>query len=161
MRSVPVERELCAAMGGSCSAIGSTHSRVCPSLLEEPRSTLKSVRAGDPGKTPAHTPLVGLQLLERRLRDECERHVASVQVREQAVDAVGHRRAGRATGLVARAEHEVVDEQLGSPVEQLDERLLAVVRVEAVVLLHPHPRQLAAPLRDLVAEPGVLLFADE
>src|ERR671930_41358 len=84
-----------------------------------------------------------------------------MQVREQAVDAVGHRRAGRATGLVAWAEHEVVDEQLGSPVEQLDERLLTVVRVEAVLLLHPHPWQLASLLRELVAEPGVLLLADE
>ena len=55
----------------------------------------------------------------------------------------------------------LVGEQLGAPVEQLDERLLAVVRVEAVLLLHPHPRQLASQLRELVAEPGVLLFADE
>src|SRR6266511_1433495 len=82
-------------------------------------------------------------------------------VREDAVDGVGYRRTCRATGVVARSEHEVVDEQLGSPVEQLDERLLAVVRVDAVFLLHPHPRQLASLLRDLVAEPGVLLFADE
>jgi hypothetical protein len=66
-----------------------------------------------------------------------------VQVRDEAVDAVGHRRTGRAAGLVAGAEHEVVDEQLGSPVEQLDERLLTVVGVEAVVLLHRHPGQLA------------------
>jgi hypothetical protein len=84
-----------------------------------------------------------------------------MQVREQAVDAVGHRRAGRAAGLVARAEHEVVDEQLGSPVEQLGERLLTVVGVEAVLLLHRHPGQLASLLRDRVAESGVLLFADE
>src|SRR4029450_12014643 len=45
MRSVPVELALCAAMGGSCSAIDSTHSRVCPSLLEKPGAELKSVRA--------------------------------------------------------------------------------------------------------------------
>src|ERR671936_482921 len=84
-----------------------------------------------------------------------------VQVREQAVDAVGHRRTGWAAGLVARAEHEVVDEQLGSCIEELDQRLLAVVRVEAVLLLHPHPGQRASLPRELVAEPGVLLFADE
>src|ERR671936_2487277 len=84
-----------------------------------------------------------------------------MQVREQAVDAVGHRRAGRATGLVARAEHEVVDEQLGSCIEELDQRLLAVVRVEAILLLHPPPGELASLPRELVAEPGVLLFADE
>jgi hypothetical protein len=55
----------------------------------------------------------------------------------------------------------VVDEQLGSPVEELEERLLTVVRVEAVLLLHRHPGQLASLPRELVAEPGVLLFADQ
>jgi hypothetical protein len=55
----------------------------------------------------------------------------------------------------------VVEEQLRSPVEELEERLLTVVRLEAILLLHPHPRQLASLLRELVAEPGVLLFADE
>src|SRR6266536_5475789 len=84
-----------------------------------------------------------------------------MQVREQAVDAVGHRRTGRAAGLVAGAEHEVVDEQLRAPVEELAKWLLAVVRVEAVLLLHPHPGQLASKLGELVAEPGVLLLADE
>ena len=46
-------------------------------------------------------------------------------------------------------------------VEQLDKRLLTVVGVEAVLLLHRHPGQPASLLRDRVAEPGVLLFADE
>jgi hypothetical protein len=82
-------------------------------------------------------------------------------VRDDAVDAIGHRRTRRAAGLVGGTEHEVVDEQLGSPVEQLAERLLTVVRVEAVLLLHPHPRQLASLLGNRVTEPRVLLFADE
>jgi hypothetical protein len=55
----------------------------------------------------------------------------------------------------------VVDEQLGSPVEQLAKCLLAVVRVEGVVLLHRDPGQLASKLRELVTEPGVLLLAGE
>jgi hypothetical protein len=82
-------------------------------------------------------------------------------VREYAVHGVGDRRVHRATSVIARPEHEVVNQKLGSPVEQLAERLLAVVRIQAVVLLQPHPRQFTPPLRDLVAEPGVLLFADE
>jgi hypothetical protein len=53
----------------------------------------------------------------------------------------------------------VVDEQLRSSVEQLGERLLAVVGIEAVLLLHTHPGQLASLQRELVAEPGVLLLA--
>jgi hypothetical protein len=55
----------------------------------------------------------------------------------------------------------MVDEQLGAPVEQLAERLLAVVRVEAILLLHPHPRQLAPLPRELVAQPCVLLLVFE
>jgi hypothetical protein len=42
-----------------------------------------------------------------------------MQVREHAVDRIGDRRIDWAASLVARAEHEVVDEQLGPPVEQL------------------------------------------
>jgi hypothetical protein len=53
----------------------------------------------------------------------------------------------------------VVDEQLGASVQQLAERLLAVVRVEAILLLHPHPRQLAPLPREFVVESGVLLLA--
>jgi hypothetical protein len=80
---------------------------------------------------------------------------------EHPVDRVGDRGVDRATRLVAWAEHEVVDEQLGSAVEQLDERLLTVVGVEAVLLLHRHPRQLPSLLRKLVAESRMLLLANE
>jgi hypothetical protein len=82
-------------------------------------------------------------------------------VREHAVDGFGNRRVDREDGLVARAEHEVVDEQLGALVEKLDERLLTLIRVEAILLLHSHPRQLASKLGEVVAEPGVLFFAGE
>jgi hypothetical protein len=43
------------------------------------------------------------------------------QMRDDAVDRVGDRRVDRAPGLVGRPEHEVVDEELGSPIEQLGE----------------------------------------
>src|SRR5262245_64922898 len=82
-------------------------------------------------------------------------------MREHAVDGVGHRRVDRAARRVAWSEHEVVDEQLGSPVEQLRERLLAVVGVEAVLLLDRDPGQLASLPGEVVADPGVLLFAHE
>jgi hypothetical protein len=71
-----------------------------------------AARRRNPGHVPAHPPLVRLQLLERRLRDVNHRHVARVQMREGAVDRVSHRRTRRAACLVARAEHDVVDEQL-------------------------------------------------
>ena len=61
----------------------------------------------------------------------------------------------------SRAEHEVVDEQLRAAVEQLAQRLGALVGVEPVVLLNANPRQLAPLPRKLVAQPGVLLLAVE
>ncbi len=45
--SVPVSLALRAAIGGSCSSIGSAHSRVCSWLLEKPRSVLNSLLADD------------------------------------------------------------------------------------------------------------------
>src|SRR4029453_3496071 len=80
-------------------------------------------------------------------------------MREYSVDGVRDRRIHRVTRLVAGAEHEVVDEQLGSSVEQLTECLLSVVPFEGVLPPPPHPRQLGSLPRELVAEPGVLLFA--
>jgi hypothetical protein len=118
-------------------------------------------RRGHPGKAPAHPALVRLQLLERRLGHECERHVAGVQVREDAVDRVGDRRVDRAARFVARAEHEVVDEELRSPLEELAERLSPLGGVKSVVLVHRHPGQLTSLLGKLVTDSRVLLFADE
>jgi hypothetical protein len=83
--------------------------------------------------------------------DEEQRRVTGLHVGEDAVDRVGDRRVDRASGLIARTEHEVVDEQLGPSVEQLGERLLPVVRLEEVFLLHQHPGQVPTQLRDLVA----------
>ena len=54
--SVTVEPALCATIGGiPALSIGTNASRVCSSLLEKPRSKLKSVCADETqGKTPAH-----------------------------------------------------------------------------------------------------------
>src|SRR5215831_15061267 len=47
MTSVPESPALRAAIGGSCSRIGSTHARVRSSLNENPRSALNSLLADD------------------------------------------------------------------------------------------------------------------
>ena len=96
-----------------------------------------------------------------RLRHEEHRHVVRIQVRDEPIDAVRDRRVDRAAGLVTRAEHEVVDDQLTSAIEKLRKRARAVVGVEPVVLLDANPRQLASLARQLVAQPRVLLLADE
>src|SRR6266480_3435313 len=87
--------------------------------------------------------------------------VAFAQVRHPGVETVGGGRADGTAGLVLGAEHEVVDQQLRAPVEQLGERLLALVRVELVVLLDRDPRQLAPLACQLVVAARQLLLALE
>ena len=53
----------------------------------------------------------------------------------------------------------MVDEQLRAAFEELRQRFRPVVGVKPVLLLDPHPWQLTPLLRELVAEPGVLLLA--
>src|SRR5438876_422065 len=53
-----------------------------------------------PGETPAHPTLVRLQLLKRGLRNEGHRDVARLQMRDDAVNGVRDRRAGRAACLI-------------------------------------------------------------
>src|SRR6478736_518730 len=79
----------------------------------------------------------------------------------EPVDTVGDRRAARARLLGARREHEVVDEQLRAPVEELGQRPAPTGRVERVVLLDADPGQLLAGAGELVAPARVLLLALE
>src|SRR5262245_13263610 len=116
--------------------------------------------AGGPVEAPAHPPAVGQQLLERRVRDADHRDVAGLEVRQQAVEAVRGRRAGRTPRLVVRPEHEVVDDQLPAAVEQLRQRAFAVLGVQAILLLERDPWELAALLGNVVAEPRELLLAN-
>ena len=116
---------------------------------------------GCPVEAPAHPLAVGEQLLERRVRDADHRDVPGCEVREHAVEAVRRRRAGRAARRVVRPEHEVVDDELRAAVEQLRQRAFAILGVEAVLLLQRDPRELTALPGDIVAEPRVLLLANE
>jgi hypothetical protein len=75
------------------------------------------------------------------------------QVHGEPVEAVRNRRAGRAAGGVIGAEHEVVDEELRAPAEEVRQRGAALVGLEAIRLVDPHPRQVLPPPRQLVAAP--------
>ena len=52
-----------------------------------------------------------------------------------------------------RIEHEMVDDQLAAPVEQLRQSLLAAGSVENIILVDALPRQFPALLAQLVAQP--------
>jgi len=80
-----------------------------------------------------------------------------VQVDERAVEPVGQAGAARARAeRVVRAEHDVVGEELRAPVEELGERLLAVLGVELVRLLDRDPGKRESLLLDLLVSLSLL-----
>ena len=113
---------------------------------------------GRPGKRPPHPPLVRLQLRERRPRHRRKRDVVVGQVDDEAVEPVRDRRAGRTPRRVVGPEHEVVDEELRAPSEEVCQRGAPLVGLESILLVDPNPRQLLPPPRQLVAAPRQLLL---
>jgi hypothetical protein len=66
---------------------------------------------------PAHALLEGLDLCERRSRNHCQSHVAMRQVNRHAVKLVRDVRATRTTRRPSRTQHEVIHNELTSPIE--------------------------------------------
>src|SRR5438128_4684087 len=77
---------------------------------------------------------------------------------DEAVEPVRDRRARRTPRLVVGPEHEVVDEELRAPSEEVGQRGAPLVGLESILRVDPHPRQLLPPPRQLVAAPRELLF---
>src|SRR5712691_10864773 len=69
------------------------------------------------------------------------------------VEPVRDRRAGRTPRRVVGPEHEVVDEELRAPSEEVCQRSARLVGLESILLVDPNPRQLLPPPRQLVAAP--------
>src|SRR3989449_8598464 len=113
---------------------------------------------GRPGKRPPHPPLVCLQLRERRPRHRPKHDVVVGQVHGEPVEAVRDRRAGRTPRLVVGPEHEVVDEELRAPSEEVCQRGAPLVGLESILLVDPNPRQLLPPPRQLLPPPRQLLL---
>jgi hypothetical protein len=114
-----------------------------------------------PGKGPAHPPFVRLQFLERRPRHRPEHHVVVGQVNRKSVEAVRDHGAGGTARRVVGPEHEMVDEELRAPAEEVRQRGTPLFGLELIGLVDPHPGQLLPPPRQLVASPRVLLFGLE
>src|SRR5262245_26822478 len=83
------------------------------------------------------------------------------QMDNDAVEAVRDRRAGRTPGLIVGPEHEVIDEELRTPAEQIRQRGTALVGFEIVLLVDPDPGQLLPTPRQLVAFPCELFLCGE
>src|SRR2546425_740437 len=69
------------------------------------------------------------------------------------VEAIGNRRTRRTAGRVVGPEHEVVDEELRAPSEEVCQRGAPLVGLESVLLVDPDPGQLLPSPRQLVAAP--------
>ena len=88
----------------------------------------------------------------------------AVEVGDDAVEVIGDERAAGASGILLvdpepEAEHEVVDEQLGAPFEELVQRLLPVGGLEDVLLLDRDPGELLASAGKFVPLPHVPLLS--
>src|SRR5919106_4225517 len=119
---------------------------------------------GVPRDRPAHALLVRLDVRQRRARHQGKRGVAGVQVREMADLVDEHRTPGAARGrpaLDVGSEHEVVDDQLAAPVEQIEQARHAVRAFEDVALLKPDHRQRAALGGQRVSRPRGFLLLDQ
>jgi hypothetical protein len=130
-------------------------------LLGEPDVEVEVEVAAErrrPGKRPVHPPLVCLQLRKRRARHRPEHHVMVGQVNNDALEPVRDSRAGRTPRRVVGPEHEVVDEELRTPSEEVCQRGAPFIGLESVLLVDPNPRQFLPPPRQFVAAPRELLL---
>ena len=112
----------------------------------------------DPRKSPAHASLESLQICQRRARDRHQRHIVLREVLIRSVDVVAQERATNAAFTKFPPPHEVINNQLASPLEQLSQSLLSGDRIEDIFLVDPHPGQRASRLTYCVACPRQLLF---
>jgi hypothetical protein len=84
-----------------------------------------------------------------------------LEVLPGAVDVVGLERAARAGGVPIGVIHQVMDDELAAPLEEVGERLPAFRRVEYIRLLDLHPGQRTPFRAQAVTRPHVLLLLDQ
>src|SRR5262249_17506543 len=106
-----------------------------------------------PRKRPPQPPLVRLKLNKRRPRHRPEHHAMIGQVNREPVESVRDTRAGRAPRLVVWAEHEVVDEELRAPAEEICQPRASLIGIESILLVHANPRQVLASPCQFIAAP--------
>ena len=111
-----------------------------------------------PGKGPTHSPLIRLQLRERCPRHCRKRDVVICQMHDEAIEPVRDHRARRTARRVIGPEHEVIDQELRAPPEQLCQRGVPLIGFEPIFLVDPDPRQLLASPCEFVAAACELLF---
>jgi hypothetical protein len=79
----------------------------------------------------------------------------------EVADLVDDHRAAVAALVLVGTEHEVVDDQLASALEQIEQARLAVRALEDVVLLDPDPREPPALCSQRISSMSSFLFLGE
>ncbi|MCY1429694.1 hypothetical protein D9M71_456210 [compost metagenome] len=114
-----------------------------------------------PVELPAHAPFERLEFGERCVGNRYHGHVMVGQVLVGAVDVIAQVRATGAALIPALGEHEVVDDQLAAPPEQVRQFQFAVGSLEVVVLVDFHPGQGTAFGAESVPFPGEGFFVGQ
>jgi hypothetical protein len=83
------------------------------------------------------------------------------QMDDGAVEMIGEIRATRTAGFPAGTQHKMIDDQLALAAEQIGQGLLAVRRIEQIILLHLFPWQFAPFAGQRIAGAGERFFLGE
>src|SRR5262249_33620934 len=110
---------------------------------------------------PVHPRLEGFKLRKRGAGNKNQCGVAGMQTGRTGGDVVNQIRAARAAIVPGGIEHEMVDNQLAAPVEQVEQTRLAIWPFEGVFLLDLDHRQPASFSIELVPRTGGFLFFAE
>src|SRR5262245_12237244 len=80
------------------------------------------------------------------------------QMHRESVEAVRDRRTRRTSRRVVGPEHEVINEELRAPAEEIRQRGIPLFGLESIRLVNPHPWQLLTLLGQRVAAPRKILL---
>src|SRR5262245_33919479 len=83
------------------------------------------------------------------------------EMHRESVEAVRDRRTRRTSRRVVGPEHEVINEELRAPTEEIRQRGAALFGLESIRLVNPHPWQLLTLLGQRVAAPREILLGLE
>jgi hypothetical protein len=110
---------------------------------------------------PLHALLEGGNFRHGSARDSGESDVAGIEVELHAVEGISQERTTGATLYPARAEHKVIDNELGFIAEQIGQSDFSMGTIEDVILFDSYPRKFAALGAERIAPMSEIFFFGE
>jgi hypothetical protein len=120
-----------------------------------------TIEGRDPRNLSSHALAHDFDLLDGGSRYNGITHIMIFEMDQNTIDMVDGERAADVLVNCSRTHHEMLDDKLAAPVEEVAKRHLACQRVEDVRLLHADPGQGALLLAQLVARLRQRLFLGE